>query len=655
MVPILRRIRSTMTSRTQSIETSNSSILRRYPIGVEIVHEADGSALAHARVWAPGHRSVELVIEDDSTGDSDSPLSAEGNGYFSGYTANATVGTRYRFRLDGGGAFPDPASRFQPDGPHGPSVVVDPSAYRWSDRHWPGVSIDGQVIYELHVGTFTSAGTFRGVIDHLPDLVDTGVTVLEIMPVADFTGRFGWGYDGVDLFAPSRLYGTPDDLRALVDAAHRLGLGVILDVVYNHFGPDGNYLPQFSPHYVSEKATEWGNALNFDGEHSAPVREFILTNARYWIDEFHFDGLRLDATQQIFDSSKPHILSEVAAAVRSAARGRQTIVVGENEPQQSSLVRPLRDGGCALDALWNDDFHHAARVAVTGRAEAYYTGYRGTAQEFISAAKYGFLYQGQWYAWQHQRRGEAALDLPPSKFVLFTQNHDQVANSHGGLRIHQQTSPGRYRALTALLLLLPQTPMLFQGQEFSASSPFLYFADHNADLAQLVRDGRRTFLSQFPSIAASNGSGPTDDPSDSGTFARSKLDWSERATNEEALDLHRDLLRIRRDDPVIRARAPRTLDGAVINDAAFVLRFFGHAGDDRLLVVNFGARLHADPFAEPLMAPPHARVWATVFSTESPRYGGWGTPPLETVDDGWWIPSESAVLLAATHGQTPRR
>jgi len=647
VVPILRRIRFTMTSRTQAIDSSEPSTLRRYPIGVEIVHEADGSALAHARVWAPGRGSVELVNEDDPTRASDSSLADEGNGYFSGYTANATVGTRYRLRLDGGNAFPDPASRFQPDGPHGPSMVIDPRRYHWSDRDWPGVAIDGQVIYELHVGTFTKAGTFRGAIERLPDLVDIGVTVLEIMPVADFAGRFGWGYDGVNLFAPSRLYGTPDDLRALVDAAHGFELGVILDVVYNHLGPDGNYLPQFSPHYTSDQATEWGNALNFDGEYSESVRELVLTNARYWIDEFHFDGLRLDATQQILDSSTPHILAEVGGAVRSAARGRDTIVVAENEPQHASLVRSLSDHGCALDALWNDDFHHCARVAATGRAEAYYSGFRGTPQEFVSTAKYGFLYQGEWYGWQHNGRGQPALDLPPSKFVNFIQNHDQVANSRAGRRLHQETSPGRHRALTALLLLLPQTPMLFQGQEFNASSPFLYFADHSADLAKLVRAGRHEFLSQFPSVGKDKStSGSMDDPSDTWTFVRSKLDWAERKAHAEAVALHRDLLRIRREDSVIRS--PRSLDGAVLTDAAFVLRFFGERGDDRLLVVNLGARYHADPLAEPLVAPLVGRSWTTVFSTDEPEYGGWGTPPIATTDDGWWLPAECAALLAPT-------
>jgi maltooligosyltrehalose trehalohydrolase len=652
VVPILRRIQSAMEPHTHSIE---SATRRRYPIGAEIVHETDGAAHVHARVWAPACHAVELVIEDDPTGNSDSHLTAEGNGYFSGYTANAVMGTRYRLRLDRGGAFPDPASRFQPEGPHGPSVVIDPSSYPWGDEEWGGVSLDGQVIYELHVGTFSPDGTFRGAIERLPALVDIGVTVLEIMPVAEFAGGFGWGYDGVNLFAPTRLYGTPDDLRALVDAAHRVGVGVILDVVYNHFGPDGNYLGRFSPHYVSATETEWGNALNFDGEHSAPVREYVLTNARYWIDEFHLDGLRLDATQQILDASTPHILAEIAGAVRSAARGRETIVVGENEPQRTSLVRPLRDGGCALDALWNDDFHHCARVAATGRSEAYYSGFRGIAQEFISAAKYGFLYQGEWYAWQHQGRGQPALDLPPSKFVLFTQNHDQIANSRAGRRLHQETSPGRYRALTALLLLLPQTPMLFQGQEFAASTPFLYFADHNTELARLVLAGRRKFMSQFPSFASSNGSRPTDDPSDRETFTRCKLDWSERDSHVEAVNLHRDLLRIRRDDPVLRSRGPRRLDGAVITDAAFVLRFFGDAGDDRLLIVNLGARLHADPLAEPLVAPPFGRAWTTLLSTDEPKYGGWGTPPIATVGDGWWLPAECAAFLAPAHATTSRR
>lgn len=627
--------------------TERPTTVRKYPIGVEVVAHSAPEPAIHARVWAPAAQSVELVSEHPADGSIVVPLEPDGDGYFSALVPGLGAGSLYRYRLDGREAFPDPASRFQPSGPHGPSMVVDPHEYPWTDDEWPGVSIDGQVLYELHVGTFSRAGTYKAAIDRLPDLVDLGVTVIEIMPLADFVGNFGWGYDGVNLFAPTRLYGTPDDLRAFVDAAHRLELGVILDVVYNHFGPDGNYISKFSPRYFSGKRTEWGDALNFDGEDAGPVREYFITNARYWIDEFHFDGLRFDATQQIFDASTPNIITEIAVAAREAAGTRKTILVAENEPQRASLARSREEGGSDLDALWNDDFHHAARVALTGRSEAYYEGYRGTPQEFISAAKYGFLYQGQWYQWQHHRRGAPALDLPPRKSVTFIQNHDQVANTAGGRRVHEETSPGRLRAMTALLLLAPQTPMLFQGQEFAASAPFLYFADHTSELSELVREGRTKFVSQFPSTASAEGKSLVPDPSDSWTFVRCKLDWSERRKHSAILALHRDLLRLRRDDPVLRAQRPRALDGAVLNDHAFILRFFGDRDGDRLLVVNLGPRLHANPLAEPLAAPPGAAPWTTIFSTEMPVYGGAGTPALDTNDGAWWIPPECALLLSS--------
>jgi maltooligosyltrehalose trehalohydrolase len=319
------------------------------------------------------------------------------------------------------------------------------------------------------------------------------------------------------------------------------------------------------------------------------------------------------------------------------------------------LVRPVEEGGSALDALWNDDFHHSARVAATGRDEAYFGGYRGVAQEFVSAAKYGFLYQGQSYPWQEKRRGVATLDVTPPRFVVFTDNHDQVANTSAGKRLHQETSPGRYRALTALLLLLPNTPMLFQGQEFATSRPFLFFADHAGNLSKLVRAGRVREMSQFPSIATGEGTAHLPDPADPRTFDACKLDWSERERNLEVLGLHRDLLRLRREDPVLRAQRIRGLDGAVLSDHAFVLRYFGEAMGDRLLVVNLGARLHLSPIPEPLLAPPHAGAWMAVFSTESPKYGGWGTPALETIDDGWWIPPECAVLLIPSNATTTPR
>ena len=433
---------------------------------------------AHARVWAPRRKSVELVtFGEDGAAGRVVPLEREDGGFFSACAPGVKAGTRYRYRLDGGDAFPDPASRYQPDGPHGPSQVVDPTTFNWTDAGWRGISRAGQIISEIHIGTFTPEGTFRAATAKLDALADVGITAIEIMPIADFPGKFGWGYDGVNLYAPTRLYGTPDDLRALVDAAHARGLGVILDVVYNHLGPDGNYLTQFSDRYVGKKPTEWGDSLNFDGEDSGPVRELVVRNAEYWITEFHLDGLRLDATQQIYDDSDRHIIADVVAAARAAAGEREILVVGENEPQDTRLIRSPETGGYGVDALWNDDFHHAAFVAMTGKAEAYYSDYRGTPQEFVSAAKHGFLYQGQYYAWQKDRRGTPALDFGPTSFVNFLESHDQVANLSRSRRVHQLTSPALFRAMTALLLLSPQTPMLFQGEEWNASSPFPFLPD----------------------------------------------------------------------------------------------------------------------------------------------------------------------------------
>ncbi|MGH7969277.1 MAG: malto-oligosyltrehalose trehalohydrolase, partial [Limisphaerales bacterium] len=445
---------------------------------------------------------------------------------------------------------PDPASRFQPDGPHGASEIVDPNRFAWTDQEWQGVPRNGQVLYEMHIGTFTTEGTWAAAAAQLPELKDLGITVIEMMPVADFPGRFGWGYDGVCLFAPTRLYGTPEDLRAFVDRAHNLGLGVILDVVYNHLGPDGNYLRDYSDDYFTDRyANEWGQAINFDGPNSGPVREFFLTNARYWIEEFHFDGLRFDATQQMFDSSPVHILAELSKHVRNAGGRRKTYLVSENEPQQARLVRSIENGGYGMDALWNDDFHHSATVAATGHNEAYYSDYYGTPQELVSCAKRGFLYQGQWCSWQKQHRGNPALGLEPGQFINFIQNHDQVANSLRGFRLDQLTSPGRFRALTALLLLGPATPMLFQGQEFGASAPFLFFADHNPDLARLVAKGRRGFLRQFPTIGDPEADSCLADPAADETFFSCKLDRAERRTNAATYQLHRDLLKLRREDP----------------------------------------------------------------------------------------------------------
>lgn len=614
---------------------------RRLPVGAEPLD--DGTTAF--RVWAPRCRRVEVAVEGGPT----VSLEAEQRGYFSG-VVEAGVGRRYRYRLDGSAERPDPASRFQPEGPHGPSEIVDPG-YAWTDRHWPGVGRQGQVIYEMHVGTFTREGSYASAARELGRLRDLGVTLIEIMPLADFPGRFGWGYDGVNLYAPTRLYGRPEDLRALINDAHAAGIGVILDVVYNHFGPSGNYLGDFAEQYLSRRhLSEWGGSPNFDDEGCTEVRAWVLANARYWIEEFHFDGLRLDATQQIFDDSPEHIVAAIIREARAAAGGRSLYLTAENEPQDVRLIAAPGDGGYGADSMWNDDFHHAAAVALTGRNEAYYTDYRGTPQELVSSVKHGFLYQGQRYEWQGQRRGTWTRGFEASRFVTFLENHDQVANSGRGSRCHALTSPGRYRAMTAVLLLGPQTPMLFQGQEYGSSAPFYYFADHEPGLSAQVADGRRTFLTQFRSLADPAMQRLLPDPGDPATFERCKLAPPADERERGALKLHRDLLRIRRGDPVIVR--PEGLDGAVLADEAFVLRFFGPDHDDRLLVVNLGREERLRPAPEPLLAPPPGREWAVRWSSEDPEYGGGGTAPVDGYLN-WWLPGHAAVLLGPGKPREP--
>jgi maltooligosyltrehalose trehalohydrolase len=616
---------------------------RRLPVGAEV--QAGGGV--HFRVWAPRRKHVAVVLETGSSRERVTfALPPETGGHYAGVIADARPGTLYRFQLDDDtNLYPDPASRFQPQGPHGPSQVIDPSSFAWTDTFWRGVPCAGQVLYEMHIGTFTREGTWEAASRELPELAAAGITVLEVMPVADFPGRFGWGYDGVNLYAPTRLYGGPEDFRKFVDRAHAAGLGVILDVVYNHLGPDGNYLKQFAEDYFTDRyKNEWGEALNFDGVNAGPVREFFTANAGYWVAEFHIDGLRLDATQQIFDVSAEHILAAITRRVREAGGKRSTYVVAENEAQHGKLVRSLEQGGDGIDALWNDDFHHSAMVALSGHNEAYYSDFLGSPQEFISAVKWGYLYQGQCYSWQHKRRGTPTLDLHPSKFVTFLENHDHVANSARGLRCHQLTSPGRYRALTALLLLGPGTPMLFQGQEFAASSPFLFFADHNEELKQLVRKGRTEFLEQFRSLKSPAIQRCFADPGNPTTFESCKLNFGERERNAWAYALHRDLLKLRRDEPVFHNARPRGVDGAVLGAQAFVLRFFGVGGNDRLVLVNLGRDLHLERAPEPLLAPPENHVWDILWSSEDPRYGGNDTAPLES-EENWRIPGEATVVL----------
>lgn len=629
-----------------------SSVRRRYPIGAELI----GENQTHFRAWAPKARELHVVLEPGTDSERTfHPLKAEAGGYFSG-AVDASAGTRYRFRINNGDTlYADPASRFQPDGPHGPSCIVDPTDFKWSDSQWRGIAMRGQVIYEMHIGTFTKEGTWHAAAEQLAELARIGITVIEMMPVADFPGAFGWGYDGVNFFAPTHLYGTPDDLRAFINRAHSLNLGVILDVVYNHFGPDGNYLGCFSDDYVLREAdNEWGDAINFDGRNSGPVREFFITNARYWIEEFHFDGFRFDATHAIQDQSDEYIVAEIARVAREAAKHRSIILTAENERQDASLIRSGSQSGYGLDAVWNDDFHHSAVVALTGRREAYYTDHFGRPQEFISAAKYGYLFQGQPYIWQEAPRGTTAFGAAPESFVAFIENHDQVANTAAGERLRFSTSPGNYRAMTALLLLGPWTPLIFQGEEFGASTPFTYFSDvGDAKLKEAVRKGRFRFLSQFPSLVTKEAQQRLAAPSDPNAFEQSKLDFAEREKNTEFYDLHRDLLKLRHEDSRFRLQPPGAVDGAVLGQASFVLRYFADANDDRLLVFNFGARYELAPAPEPLLAPPPGFEWETLWSSDAPRYGGPGESTVVT-QVSWTLPAHAAVALRLISERAPR-
>ncbi|MBC8162592.1 MAG: malto-oligosyltrehalose trehalohydrolase [Roseiflexaceae bacterium] len=594
----------------------------------------------HFRVWAQSASRVELVLYQEASPAAAHAMQPEGEGYYTLTLAEAGPGTRYMYRLNGQDDRPDPASRFQPLGVHGPSQVVDPSAFSWNDPGWQGITIEDATIYELHIGTFTPEGTFDAAIARLDQVVDLGVSAIQLMPVADFPGERNWGYDGVCLFAPSRAYGGPEGLRRLVDAAHQKGLAVILDVVYNHLGPDGNYLRQFSQHYFTDHhTTPWGDALNFDDLGSQHVRAFFIGNASYWAHEYHLDGLRLDATHAIKDDSQPHILAELAASVRaSLPAGRQFLLIAEDERNEPMLVRPAvgtvgahRDvplpsqPGYGLDAIWADDFHHQLRVALTGEREAYYADYTGTAEDIVRTLEQGWFYTGQESPTLGHARGQPADDLPATAFLHCLSNHDQVGNRALGDRLNAVIGLDAYRAATVLLLCSPYLPMLFQGQEWAASTPFQFFTDHNADLGRLITEGRRREFAKFTAFAGET----VPDPQAEATFTHSKLNWIEREQPPHAgvLQLHRDLLRLRRELPALRERGRDCFAAVALGQDAIALRRQGEC-EMLLLVVNLrGAHRHE--LNHTITARPPGEAWHQLLSSEDPRYGGSGGARLE--------------------------
>ncbi len=563
----------------------------------------------HYRTWSK-HQDVEVLILDQS-GNTRRRLSLEreGNGFFAVLDPDGRAGDLYQYRFGESQGWPDPASRWQPQGVHGPSMVIDPSAYSWRDAAWQTPELSALVIYEIHVGTFTEAGTFRGAIEKLDHLVSLGVTALELMPVADFPGEHNWGYDGVMLYAPARAYGHPDDLRALVDAAHARGLAVILDVVYNHFGPDGNYTSVFHHDYVDQgQHTPWGAALNYS---SPAVRAFFIENAVYWRREFHIDGFRLDATHEIMDKSPRHLLADIAAAVHALGG----FVIAEDDRNEPQLVRPLASGGFGLDGVWTDDFHHVIHVMLTGEREGYYANYKGTTDELVQTLTDGWLYRGQPQLATGEPRGGDPVGLSPSQFIYCISNHDQVGNRAFGERLGHLISPAEYRAVSALLCLVPQTPLIFQGQEWSASSPFQFFTAHNPELGKLVTEGRRREFGKFSAFRDSKVRETIPDPQAPETFANSKLQWEElhQPAHAAILLLYREFLAVRKTHPAWRDRMDKPLTAVPLRSGLIAFRLASGAHECLILCDLRGGGQAPDL--------DHGAL--------APRAGEWRTRPFE--------------------------
>ena len=564
-------------------------------------------------VWAPNAKTVAVRVEGGTT----HPLASAGGGVFEATVSDAAVGTDYRYVLDGDRVVPDPVSRHQPAGVHGPSRVVDPSAFRWRDGGWRGIEMRDAVIYELHVGTFSEDGTFAGAIPYLRELRDLGITAVEIMPVAEFPGARNWGYDGVLLYAPHSTYGGPEGLQTLVDAAHAEGLAVIVDVVYNHVGPEGNYLEAYGPYFTRKYTTPWGPALNYDDAGSDEVRRFIVENALYWVTEFHADGLRLDAIHGIFDFSPRHILREIADSVheQAAALGRRAVVIAESDLNDPRIVHSPDACGYGLDAQWADDLHHAIHAALTGERTGYYADFGGIAP-IAAALRTPFIYDGRFSVHRNRRHGAPATGIPTDRFVACIQNHDQVGNRAVGDRLAAHVGLRKSRLAAALLLLSPYVPLLFMGEEYGETNPFQYFVSHgDPKLIEAVREGRRKEFEAF------GWGDDIPDPQAHETFERSRLDRARLSQPEHRgmMTLYRDLLRMRSTEPALTPGETKTRVAHDGRDAWITVEMAAESGRPLIAVFNISEREQRIP------VPREATErWTLLLSTEATTYAGCG-------------------------------
>jgi maltooligosyltrehalose trehalohydrolase len=592
--------RTPTAGRTDSSLPSRDALVTRthhIPAGAEV--QPDGTVLF--RIWAPEADFITLSIAGS---DLEIPLAARPGGWHELVTSEAQAGTRYRYILPDGTRVPDPASRFQPEDVRGPSEVIDPASYRWKDSSWNGRPWVEAVIYELHIGAFTQEGIFLAAIEKLDYLVDLGVTAIEIMPVGDFPGRRNWGYDGVLLYAPDSSYGRPEHMKALVEAAHLRGLMVILDVVYNHFGPDGNFLSLYAPKIFTDRhKTPWGDAVNFDSHGSEVVREFIIHNALYWIEEFNLDGLRLDAVHTIKDDGPRHVLDELAQRVRAAST-RPVHLILENERNQASrLIRNQRGEPVEFTAQWNDDIHHVLHTAATLESDGYYRDYKDDTKKLGRALAEGFAFQGEVMSTLKSARGEPSAHLPSDAFVAFIQNHDQVGNRAFGERLGSIAPVEAVRAVAAVYLLLPQTPMLFMGEEWGSLQPFLFFCDFDGELGELVRKGRREEFSSFPEFRDPEIRETIPDPQSEATFRASKLDWSQvqKGAHGEWLEWYRRILEVRKTLVIPHVRAMGGYAGTykVIGPNAVIVRFSNTDGTQKLVLTANLSKTSTDGFPPP--------------------------------------------------------